>query len=81
VAQNYQKSWGEFNSLKFFIFPFTISSCVARVSYTRTQKVKLCRKCVAMQSICIGTFSDVGTYFFGREMEDRKLKFFCSKTA
>jgi len=48
VAQNCQKIWGGtvFNNIKFFIFPFTSSSCVAR-----TQKVKN-RKCVAMQSIC-----------------------------
>jgi len=30
----------EFNNIKFFIFPFTTSSCVARVPCVRTQKRK-----------------------------------------
>jgi len=63
---------------KFFIIPFTTSSCVARVSCARTQKVKNCRKCVAMQSICYWYRQYRGTFFFWKvrgRAENRKFRF------
>jgi len=57
----------EFNNIKFFNFPFTTSSCVAKVPFDRTQKSE---KLVQMRSNADDQLSVptvVGTVYWGRE--------------